>query len=402
MRPTASCWSWRWAPSPPAGAAWPGLPTARWSSCATASPASECGRRSRPRTSSYLRADAVEILTPSPDRVAAPCPHAGPGRCGGCDFQHVEIGAQRRLKAFRIAEQLERLAGLELGVEVEAVPGDTEGLAYRTRVRMAVDGRGAVGFRRHRSHRMEYVHECPIASPAVSATGALGVLWPGATELEVVTGTDPTEAMVSVTPRRRSAPRLPDIGTGLVVGGKVRRPPAAGAGRRPWPRLPDFAGCLLAGPRGRRGGIALGRPRIGRAVRRSIGRGPLRRCRPVLRPAGRGGGPVGLRPGDRAGPACLRRRPAQRGDLPQPARPRRRGHAGGRGVRTGPARHRRARSGTRGRRNRRHGRPGRPRVRSAARSFTSPATRRRSGATSASCSTAGGGSPDCAPSTSSP
>ena len=25
-------------------------------------------------TTSYLRADAVEILTPSPDRVAAPCP----------------------------------------------------------------------------------------------------------------------------------------------------------------------------------------------------------------------------------------------------------------------------------------------------------------------------------------
>ena len=178
-------------------------------------------------TSSYLRADAVEILTPSPDRVAAPCPHAGPGRCGGCDFQHVEIGAQRRLKAFRIAEQLERLAGLELGVEVEAVPGDTDGLAYRTRVRLAVDGRGAVGFRRHRSHRMEYVHECPIASPAVSGTDALQVLWPGATELEVVTGTDPTDAMVSVTPRRGAAQRLPDIGIGVVVGGKVRRPPAA-------------------------------------------------------------------------------------------------------------------------------------------------------------------------------
>jgi tRNA/tmRNA/rRNA uracil-C5-methylase (TrmA/RlmC/RlmD family) len=180
-------------------------------------------------TSSYLRADAVEILSPSPDRVVAPCPHAGPGRCGGCDFQHVEIGAQRRLKAFRIAEQLDRLAGLQLGVEVEPVPGDNEGLGYRTRVRVAVDGRGAVGFRRHRSHRMEYVHECPIASPAVSATGALEVLWPGATELEVVTGTGPAETMVSITPRRRSAPHLPDLGAGVgvVVGGKVRRPPAA-------------------------------------------------------------------------------------------------------------------------------------------------------------------------------
>jgi len=178
-------------------------------------------------TSSYLRADAVEILTPSPNRVQPPCPHAGPGRCGGCDFQHVELGAQRRLKEFRIAEQLERLAGVDLAVEVEPVPGDTAGLGYRSRVRVAVDGRGAVGFRRHRSHRIEYVHECLIASPAVAATGALSVLWPGTTELEVATGTDPAEAVVSVTPRGRSAPRLPDLGTGVVVGGKIRRPPGA-------------------------------------------------------------------------------------------------------------------------------------------------------------------------------
>jgi tRNA/tmRNA/rRNA uracil-C5-methylase (TrmA/RlmC/RlmD family) len=182
-------------------------------------------------TSSYLRADAVEILRPSPDRVEPPCPHAGPGRCGGCDFQHVEIGAQRRLKAFRIAEQLERLAGLAppVDVDVEPVPGDRAGLGYRSRVRVAVDGRGAVGFRRHRSHRLEYVRGCPIASPGVTATGALASLWPGSTELEVATGTDPAEAVVSVTPRGRSAPRLPDIGVGVgvVVGGKVRRPPGA-------------------------------------------------------------------------------------------------------------------------------------------------------------------------------
>ena len=183
-------------------------------------------------TSTYLRADAGEILSPSPDRVVAPCPHAGPGRCGGCDFQHVEVGAQRRLKAFRIAEQLDRLAGLQLGVEVEPVPGDNEGLAYRTRVRVAVDGRGAVGFRRHRSHRMEYVHECPIASPAVATSGALEVLWPGATELEVVTGSDPAEMMVSITPRRRSVPRLPDLGAGVRGrGGREGPPPSCGRAR---------------------------------------------------------------------------------------------------------------------------------------------------------------------------
>ena len=48
-------------------------------------------------TTSYLRADAVEVLHSSPDRVEPPCPHAGPGRCGGCDYQHVAPGAQRAL-----------------------------------------------------------------------------------------------------------------------------------------------------------------------------------------------------------------------------------------------------------------------------------------------------------------
>ncbi len=178
-------------------------------------------------TTSFLRADAVEILDPSPDRVDPPCPHAGPGRCGGCDFQHVEVGAQRRLKAFRVAEQLSRVAGLERTVEVEPVDGDADGLGWRTRVRVGVDQDGVPGFRRHRSHELETVDACPITSAAVEATGALRARWSGAAELEVVTGA--AEALVSVTPRGRSTPRLPDLatGVGLVVRGRVARRPGA-------------------------------------------------------------------------------------------------------------------------------------------------------------------------------
>ena len=46
-------------------------------------------------TRSFLRADAVEVLTASPERVERPCPYAGPGRCGGCDWQHVALPEQR-------------------------------------------------------------------------------------------------------------------------------------------------------------------------------------------------------------------------------------------------------------------------------------------------------------------
>lgn len=79
-------------------------------------------------TSRFLRADAVRVIEASPDRVAPPCPYAGPGLCGGCDWQHATLEAQRRLKADVVAEQLRRIAGIEREVVVEEVPGAKDGL----------------------------------------------------------------------------------------------------------------------------------------------------------------------------------------------------------------------------------------------------------------------------------
>ncbi len=108
----------------------------------------------------FWRGDAVEILAASPDRVPAPCPVAGPGLCGGCDFQHVSIDAQRRLKGEVVREQLRRLAHLDLDVTVEAVPGDDSGLHWRTRQRYVALPDGGRGMRKHRSHDVIPVEEC--------------------------------------------------------------------------------------------------------------------------------------------------------------------------------------------------------------------------------------------------
>src|SRR5580693_3601864 len=78
-------------------------------------------------TSRLARADAVEILAASPDRVTPPCPHARPGGCGGCDWQHATLPAQRALKAAVIRQQLRRMAGIDREITVEALPGDQEG-----------------------------------------------------------------------------------------------------------------------------------------------------------------------------------------------------------------------------------------------------------------------------------
>lgn len=114
----------------------------------------------------FWRGDAVEVLAPSPDRVAAPCRYAGPGLCGGCDFQHVDLAAQRRLKAEVVREQMRRVARLDVDVVVEAVPGDQDGLRWRTRQRYVPLPDGGRGMRKHRSHEVIPVEECLLEAPA--------------------------------------------------------------------------------------------------------------------------------------------------------------------------------------------------------------------------------------------
>src|SRR4029077_19616168 len=71
------------------------------------------GERVRARvtdaTASFARAEAIEVLQTGPDGGAPRCAHAGTGGCGGCDWQHADLAAQRRLKAEVIAEQLRRI-----------------------------------------------------------------------------------------------------------------------------------------------------------------------------------------------------------------------------------------------------------------------------------------------------
>jgi tRNA/tmRNA/rRNA uracil-C5-methylase (TrmA/RlmC/RlmD family) len=136
----------------------------------------------------FCRADAVDVLAASPERVERPCPHSGPGKCGGCDWQHVAPPEQRRLKAAVLREQLVRLGGLDpadpvlTGLEVEELPGGP--LRWRSRARFAVDRAGVPGLRRHRSHDVVPLDDCPItAEPAARAV--LSRRWPGAGAVDV-------------------------------------------------------------------------------------------------------------------------------------------------------------------------------------------------------------------------
>ena len=68
--------------------------------------------------SSFNRADVVNVMEASKDRVVAPCEYSHRQGCGGCDFQHVSIARQRSLKADVITEQFARIAKMDITVEV--------------------------------------------------------------------------------------------------------------------------------------------------------------------------------------------------------------------------------------------------------------------------------------------
>jgi tRNA/tmRNA/rRNA uracil-C5-methylase (TrmA/RlmC/RlmD family) len=136
-------------------------------------------------TARFARADATEILRPSADRVEPPCPYARPGGCGGCDWQHASLPAQRALKAAVIRQQLSRIGGIDIEVEVEALDGDKGGLGWRTVVSFAVDASGKAGLRKHRSHEIVEIERCLIAHELVTAEGVTGKHWSGAEAVEV-------------------------------------------------------------------------------------------------------------------------------------------------------------------------------------------------------------------------
>jgi len=78
----------------------------------------------------FSEADLIDVLTPSPHRVAAPCPLFG--RCGGCQYQHLTYSEQLAWKRRQVGELLKHMAGIEFPVApTVASPKD---YGYRSKI----------------------------------------------------------------------------------------------------------------------------------------------------------------------------------------------------------------------------------------------------------------------------
>jgi tRNA/tmRNA/rRNA uracil-C5-methylase (TrmA/RlmC/RlmD family) len=210
-------------------------------------------------TARLARAEAVEIQHASADRVTAPCRFARPAGCGGCDWQHASLEAQRRLKATVVSQQLSRIAGLDVDVAVEAIPGDEAGLGWRTVVSFAVDHGGAAGLRRHRSHDVVAVDRCLIAHAEVTAAGVTEERWPGAHSVEIAVEPQTGERGVLVAGPSVRPATLPDIAAdSLQISASRGAPRGASGGRPPGPVAVRGRGYLTRRAAGRDWRVSLG------------------------------------------------------------------------------------------------------------------------------------------------
>lgn len=103
---------------------------------------------------------AVRVYAPSPHRVEPDCPYYG--RCGGCDFRHMDRAEELDAKRQRVQDALRRIGGS--AVTVEGIDGG-EPLHYRNKSQYPVAADGSVGFYKARSHQVVPVETCLIQKP---------------------------------------------------------------------------------------------------------------------------------------------------------------------------------------------------------------------------------------------
>ena len=111
------------------------------------------------------RAELLDVITPSSQRVTPPCRHFG--SCGGCALQQFEPSAYLAWKRDKVGEALRR-EGIEapLAPIVACAPGSRRRIVLSAR---RAGGRVLLGYNRALSHDIVDIVECPIAEPALVA-----------------------------------------------------------------------------------------------------------------------------------------------------------------------------------------------------------------------------------------
>lgn len=121
--------------------------------------------RIRNQKKNYAHGRLVEILEPSPDRVAPPCEIAG--QCGGCQIQSMSYPAQLKWKASHVRACMDRIAKLP-EVEIAPIIGMDDPWHYRNKVLYPAGGSPGspeLGFYKLGTHQVIPGKGCLIQHP---------------------------------------------------------------------------------------------------------------------------------------------------------------------------------------------------------------------------------------------
>ncbi|MDZ4770851.1 MAG: hypothetical protein SGJ24_17125 [Chloroflexota bacterium] len=120
----------------------------------------------------HADAEGVDLLEASADRVYPLCPHFGPGRCRGCQWQHITADVHALLKTDILADQLARLGGLT-DSEIEHVLRPAIAApamwGYNRHLTLSVTADGRLGLPSTDNGQIIPIDVCPITHPDVLA-----------------------------------------------------------------------------------------------------------------------------------------------------------------------------------------------------------------------------------------
>ncbi len=154
----------------------------------------------------YARARLVEVIAPSPDRVAPPCESYG--RCGGCQWQHIAYEAQLRFKQEIVRGQLERIG--KIGEPpVRPTIGMENPWAYRNNMQFAVDDEGHLCLMAMGSERPVPIGSCRLLCPELTEVFEdLELDYPGLERVSLRAGRRTGEQMLVLETGDGEAPEL--------------------------------------------------------------------------------------------------------------------------------------------------------------------------------------------------
>ena len=117
----------------------------------------------------YSMGRLIQIIKPSPWRVNPPCPYFG--RCGGCQWQHINDSVQGELKKEILEDLLRRLGRVREIPPITIYPAP-QSYGYRARIQLKVEGK-ALGYYQEKSHWVVDIQECLTAHPLINQMLAL-------------------------------------------------------------------------------------------------------------------------------------------------------------------------------------------------------------------------------------